>query len=63
MFIAILERSQGDSLRRFSNAAQNIIDPLIHDNLPSEPFEIEKRLPAQILGLPKCSDALLEQVE
>ncbi|KAJ5982482.1 hypothetical protein N7451_012582 [Penicillium sp. IBT 35674x] len=42
-FLEILDLSQGDLLCDFSDAVQKILDPLIHDKLPSEPFEIEKQ--------------------
>jgi len=59
----ILDRSQGDSLRRFSRAVSHIIESVLQGRVgESEVFPIEKVEEGKILELPKGSDSLLHLI-
>jgi hypothetical protein len=62
-FLAILDRSQGDSLRRFSRAVSPIVESVLQGRVEeSEVFPIEHVQKEKILELPKGSDALLHLI-
>lgn len=62
-FIALLEKSQGDTLREFSAAVSRIVDPFLYGTLPQhEPFALEKVEPTEILEHSKGSQALLRLI-
>jgi hypothetical protein len=62
-FLTILDRSQGDSLRRFSYAIKHIIESLLQGRVAElEIFPIENVEKGKILELPKGSDALLHLI-
>jgi hypothetical protein len=58
--VSILERSQGEILRQFSEAAERIVDALIEFPIERCPiFELEEIAESQILEYPKNSSGLL----
>lgn len=58
--MGILEQSQGDMLRRFSQASRPVVDALVHGKVKeSASFPIELVNTNEIIDSPKGSEALL----
>ncbi|KAE8367640.1 hypothetical protein BDV27DRAFT_142657 [Aspergillus caelatus] len=64
LFIGLLNKSQGELLRRFSNAAWTILEPLLCCRLPKMGiFPIEQLSPEEISRHPKGSPGLLACIQ